>query len=409
MATHRSLTVLALLLSFATSSPPSFAQIGNPFSRGGSNNNNSAVSLQRDLPPVVNLENTRIKLEVTAAGSPPQYTQTLQTKLTTSIQGDKRFVVDPQSPNTLVNLTILKAAVTRGNSTATVAGKQVQVTRVTGNIQTVFQVIDVVTKKPMDSTPVESVFDRSYVIPQTPKLGGLGGLVGNAVTPVIPTDAQVMDQLTTDITQRVTRRMAATKETIPLSLPDGDLKSQQDKVKNKQWVALYDELDVMKPPNSPEGQAQRQYWMGVAKEAQAYETQNRDDARKSLLTSVRHYQDAAKIQIDKPEYGDSARRAEESVVLLAGPSPDAATSGNSATLVSSNSNSKGVSSNSDTMTNDHVIQLVKSGMDAAFLVEIVNDAKSPNFDVSPNGLVRLSQEKVPTNVIQAMRKRAAGQ
>src|SRR5262245_21797079 len=153
MARHRSLTVLALLLSFAVSSPPLFAQIGNPFSRGGSNNINSAVSLQRDLPPVVNLENTRIKLEVTAAGTPPQYTQTLQTKLTTSIQGDKRFIVDPQSPNTLVNLTVLKAAVSRGNSTTTVAGKQVQITRVTGNIQTVFQVIDVVTKKPMDSTP----------------------------------------------------------------------------------------------------------------------------------------------------------------------------------------------------------------------------------------------------------------
>jgi hypothetical protein len=407
MARHRSLTVLALSLSFAVSARPSFAQIGNPFSRGGSNNNNSAVSLQRDLPPVVNLENTRIKLEVNSAGTPAQFTQTLQTKLTTSIQGDKRFVVDPQSPNTLVNLTVLKAAVSRSNSTTTVAGKQVQITRVTGNIQTVFQVIDVVTRKPMDSTPVESVFDRSYVIPQTPKLGGLGGLVGNAVTPVIPTDAQVMDQLTTDITQRVTRRMAATKETIPLSLPDGDLKSQQDKVKNKQWVALYDELDVMKQPNSPEGQAQRQFWMGVAKEAQAYESQNRDDARKSLLTSVRHYQEAAKIQIDKPEYGDSARRAEESVVLLAGPTPDGAR--NSATLVSSNATSSGVSSNSDTMTNDHVIQLVKSGMDQALLVEIVNDAKSPNFDVSPNGLVRLSQEKVPSNVIQAMRKRAGGQ
>jgi hypothetical protein len=409
MARHRSLSVLALSLTFALTARPSFAQFGNPLKGGNNGNNSGAVSLTRDLPPAVNLENTRIKLDVNAAGKmPPQSAQTLQTKLTTSIQGDKRFILDPQNPTTLVSLTVLKSGVTRNNVNATVSNKQVQITRVAGNIQMGFQVIDAVSKKPMDSTTLEAVFDRSYLIPQTPKLGGLGGLVSNAVTPVIPNDAQVMEQLTTDITQRVTRRIASTKEVIPLSLPDGDLKSQQDKVKNKQWVALYDELDVMKPPNSPEGQAQRQYWMGVSKEAQAYETQNRDDARKSLLTSVRHYQEAAKIQVDKPEYGESARRAEESVVLLAGPTPDG-TAGAPATLVSSNGNSKGVSSNSDTMTNDHVIQLVKSGMDAALLVEIVNDAKSPNFDVSPNGLVRLSQEKVPTTVIQAMRKRAGGQ
>jgi hypothetical protein len=268
--------------------------------------------------------------------------------------------------------------------------------RVTGNLQVSFQVLKAIGNAPLDSANLQAAFDQTYVL-NPPKLGPVP-------MPAQPpaTAQQVLDLLISNVTSQVVRRMAHTKEQIDIKLPGGDLKRFRDKAKNGEWVSLYDDLDVMTEPGKPEDKANRRFLMGVAKEASAYNISDKEQARKELLAAVRHYEEASKIRADEKQYKESARRAEESILLLEGPTPNTQLLASGAAGDSSRSVG---SSAEEAMTNDFVIQMAKK-VSESFLINMIKGAKNPAFDVSQSGLLRLATEGVPEGVIKVMMDRA---
>ena len=59
------------------------------------------------------------------------------------------------------------------------------------------------------------------------------------------------------------------------------------------------------------------------------------------------------------------------------------------------------------MTNDDVVKMVKAGLDEAIIVSSIQNSES-KFDTSPDGLIDLSDAKVPKTIVTAIIERASG-
>jgi hypothetical protein len=264
-------------------------------------------------------------------------------------------------------------------------------TPVNASLKVSLQVIDATKKTPLDSTNLESGFQKQYHTGPVQKILGVQIPLDR-----LPTMEEVMNDLVDDTTSKVTRRIARTKGTVSFKLPGGELKAYQDKMRHKEWVPLYDDLSVMNEPASADEKAARLYWMGISKEAPAYDMKDNAEARKSLLDADQHYKDAAALGTrEAGEYQNSSRRTEEAIVLLAGASPNAVPDSGGAK-----------SAGADTLTNTGVIDMVKQGVAAEFVLDAITDARSTAFDVSPKGLGELTQAHVPAEVIRAMREKS---
>ena len=147
----------------------------------------------------------------------------------------------------------------------------------TGLLKVSSQAIDAVKKTPLDSANLEAGFDKDYVKSTgltTTKSSPLNSIIGAANTMPAeqpPSNMEVLNLLIDDITGKVTRRIARTKGTLEFKIPGSELRAYNDKMRNREWVSLYDDLYTMKEPADAEGRAERLYWMGIAKEAGGYE------------------------------------------------------------------------------------------------------------------------------------------
>ncbi len=405
---RKTLLILPLLsLSFLCATSSLSAQINLP--RVSSD---TGVVLVRTLPPTVDLSNKRIALEINSTTTiPKQSLDTLKVKLTTGLQADKRFIMDPANPATLVRLTATQLAITRKQSQAVIKGNPMDVTTLDGNLQVSFQALDAVSKQPLDSGNLEAKLQRNYYVVRNANNGktglGFGNILRqttNALQTTQLTDQQAFDLLVSTIMGQVTRRMAQTEETIKVGRPDGELRKFRDKAEHKQWVSLYDDLADLTTLKDDDDKAQREYWMGISKEAIGYETKDRAQARQALIEAARHYDQAFQLKPDESMFLDSKHRAEESTVLLAGATPGQASP--------ADSNSRDVAQNGgdEIMTNDVVIYLLNNKMSPEAVIAIIKDPSTKTkFDVGFAALGRLAGSKVPDNVIQAMRERAKTQ
>jgi hypothetical protein len=368
------------------------------------------IVLTRNLPPTVDLANKRIALEVSTTNNiPSRYLETLKTRLAAGIQADKRFIIDSVGPATIVRLSATRLAITKNDIQMQIKGTDTKVTRVEGDLQVSFQALDAVTKEPLDSGNLQSVLQRNYY--QISR-GGLLAKIGDLAHQPL-SEEKTFDLLVTNLILQITRRMAQTRETINVGRPDGELKKFRDKAQSRAWVSLYDDLSDMTVFKDDYEKSQREYWMGVAKEAEAYETADRAQARSELVVAARHYDQAFKLKPDESMYMESKHRAEESTVLLAGATPTATpTQVSDGAARPAGGNSGALSApgpGDDVMTNDVVIYLLNSGMTPDGVIKLIKDTEKTRFDVGFQALGRLSSSKVPDNVIQAMRERAKGQ
>jgi hypothetical protein len=391
--TRHALGFSLFLIALFTSTPSLFAQ---------------KVKITRDLPPAIDLANKRIGLEITStSGIPTSRLNTFKARLETALQSDKRFVIDQANPATLVRITATDSKVARNSLDMPIKGQQVKVDHVVGTLQVSFQAVDGVTKQPLDSQNLQAVVERNYFT--LPVRRGFGGVLGGALNLIpAPTmnEDQIFNALVENIMGQITRRIAQTSETIDVGEPGEPLKKFRPKAANKEWVSLYDDLDEFKPKD--DDKAEREYWLGVSKEAEAYETKDRAQARQSLVVASRHYGEAFKLKPDAFNYADSQHRAEESTILLAGANPNGATG-----VTSNTSRAVGpagaTAGGEEILTNDSIILAFSNKLPADLVLGLIKDAKKTQFDVTIVGLSRLSQAGVPANVLEAIREKAKSQ
>ena len=303
------------------------------------------TSLKRLLPAAVNLNQKRIRVEATMAGSTkkdPELLAILKTKLTTTIQKDGRFLIDEKNAETLLKFTITNYYLESRQLAGSKGGPPCVVW--TGKIEASYQAIEVRTGAPLDSENLKHAITsdppKITSILRPPWLKpGVCGTGGKA------TENEARDELIDAIVAQMAQRAGPTEQLVTVVLPGGKLEALSSLAMSQRWGTLLEDAEKMAPLAKPEDDAYRVYLIALANEALAYQEAHdsgeREKARMSDVTSARakqsiteeeasfvraqayldkatkYYKDALQLKVGEKEFREPDARMEEAVGLYA--------------------------------------------------------------------------------------------
>lgn len=252
------------------------------------------VTINRLLPPTVNLKGKRIRVEASAENvqkGGDQLRDLLKTKLVTLIQKDPRFILNETSPETVLKFTITNYYTEKwtqgtGNN-KTVSNR--------GKIEVAYQAIDIATNTALDSENLEQTagFDPG----QTGLLDTLHINVNKKKAAAEGSENETRDQLISGIVDSMARRIAPLDQPFEAPLPGGKLEPLSSLALSHRWGALQEQGEKMDKLPKPTDDAYRMYLIGLAKEAQAYDlTREANERELGKRTDISPAQAEAEFQ-----------------------------------------------------------------------------------------------------------------
>jgi hypothetical protein len=224
------------------------------------------VTINRLLPPTVNLKGKRIRVEATAAAVQNASTQVealLRTKLVTLIQKDPRFILSDTNPETVLKFTVtnvytdLYTTGTGANQTRSVHGK----------IEVAYQAIDVATNQALDS---ENLVQEVGYDPKA----GLNLQIFNTdknKRAAEGSENEARDQMVDGIVSQMARRIAPLDQPFDAPLPSKKLEPISALAVAHRWGAVEEQAEKLDKFPKPDEDTYRQYLVALAKEAEAYD------------------------------------------------------------------------------------------------------------------------------------------
>ena len=213
--------------------------------------------------------------------------------------------------------------------------------------------------------------------------------------------------------RKIAARIAPTTRKVRVLMPKGSFESYIPLAESGAWDKYLQAVEAVPAMSDRPSEAFRQYALGVAKEAVAYSTNDRQRALELLRASADHYRAAISDNPSEKLFsegytsfldaaGAPVPRIEASVKAYeawgSGPTPAKPASASMARAKESQSSSA--------MGNMNVIDMVKGGVPEENIVTAIDDAESAAFDTTPNGLITLSKFGVSKNVIAHIQRRA---
>jgi hypothetical protein len=262
------------------------------------------VTVNRLLPPTVNLNGKRIRVEATAESvqkDGDQLRSLLKTKLVTLIQKDPRFILNETSPQTILKFTITNFYTEKWTS-GTGASQTVSNR---GKIEVAYQAIDVATDTALDSENLKQT--AGYDIGQTNLMDSLHINTNKKKAAAERSENETRDQLIDGIVDAMARRIAPLDQPFEAPLPGGKLEPLSSLALSGRWGALEEQADKMDKLPKPNDDAYRLYLLALAKEAQAYdltrEANDRDLGKRTDISPAQAEAEFKKAQADLDEAG----------------------------------------------------------------------------------------------------------
>jgi hypothetical protein len=413
----RTIRVLALLA--LTGVLPAYGKEGfNFFSK-------TVATVVRVNPPAVYLMSPKIHVKVTSSGSiDASLAQRLQSQLESGlISRDSRLVIEPNRPETLVEVSILQndrnerwedrkenALVNTGTDNK---GKPVLgIREVTVRYKVVnhafaasYKVTDKAKSMSLDANSLHFDFKNDF-------------RDGKDAPEIFTLESSAIGQVVEAISQRIT----PTREKIGVLIPKGSLQDLANLAAAGQWNLYLEALERRSPSQKPADEAYRQYALGVAYEALGYAAEEPADTLKYLEQASGYYNKALetnpgekyftqaydsllgnkkaaapleRVQTALANYRKIKNFQEQYASLQAAAQQPA-------------SGAKALESRTDFMDNSAVIRMVRAGLPTDVILTSIETAPSPSFDVSPQGLVALSDAQVDHKIIQRLQEVATG-
>jgi hypothetical protein len=287
MKNTRWLIILILLCSAQT-----YGQGFGVFSR-------KVATVNRLLPPTVNLNGKRIRVDSFATGieGADQLKSLLKTELVTLIQKDPRFILNETSPETILKFTVTRFYVERWTG-ALVNGQQTVSYR--GKIEVAYQAIDADTNSALDS---EILSDETGFNPtESSRFSDIlhGSSSSKKKLAAEASENEARDQLINDIVNKMGKRIAPLDEPFEAQLPGGKLESLSSLALNRRWGALEEQGEKMDPLPKGAEDTYRLYLVALSKEAQAYdltrEANDRDLGKRSDISAAQAEDDYKRAQ-----------------------------------------------------------------------------------------------------------------
>ena len=222
------------------------------------------VTVNRLLPPTVNLKGKRIQVEATAANlqkTGPQVEALLRTKLVTLIQKDPRFILSETSPQTVLKFTVTNVYV---DEKSTGVGTT-QTHSFHGKIEVAYQALDVETNRALDSENL--VQEVGY----DPKAGLLNFSLDKKKMAAESSENEASDQMVDGIVSQMARRIAPLDQPFDAPLPSKKLEPISALAVAHRWGAVEEQAEKLDKFPKPDDDSYRQYLIALAKEAQAYD------------------------------------------------------------------------------------------------------------------------------------------
>jgi hypothetical protein len=260
------------------------------------------VTINRLLPPTVNLNGKRIRVEATADNvqkDGDQLRSLLKTKLVTLIQKDPRFILNETSPQTILKFTITNFYTEKWTSGA--GANQTVSNR--GKIEVAYQAIDVATDTALDSENLTQT--AGYDLGQSSLMDQFH--INKKKTAAEKSENETRDQLVDGIVDAMARRIAPLDQPFEAPLPGGKLEPLSSLALSGRWGALEEQADKMDKLPKPNDDAYRLYLLALAKEAQAYdltrEANDRDLGKRTDISPAQAEAEFKKAQADLDEAG----------------------------------------------------------------------------------------------------------
>ena len=394
--------------------------------------NRKKVVLQRKLPPTGQIEGTSFNVVVTAAG----LQQDLQTDLKSTLESllirdDSRLRSEEAHPETVIDCRVTSYAQPAPQPTVqptltpgAKGGMQNQAMwRYTGVLTVSFQAKDRAGHS-LAADNVTAKFDQEYTAAGAQQ--GITHSITHTMTHLTkvgadddtpPTAVELHNRLIQDAAQQIAAHLVNTTEQVEVYLAKGPGLDQADKlIGEKLWTRALEQLETMKPFPSPEEDAYRLYDLGVVNEALAYQSEDLQKARKDLQEASVDYGKAIDGKPTEKYFLQPQTRIDTALahykVLGDQKAPGApappATAIQTSTAPAPTAKAPSVTSAASTeaLTNDQVISMVSAKLDDDNVIDTIKNAKSVNFDLSPQGQVDLAKSGVSGRVITAMKTRA---
>ncbi len=391
--------------------------------------NHKKIVLQRKLPPTGHIEGTTFNVVVEAKGMQEDIATDLKSTLESLlIRDDSRLRNEDVHPDTVITCRVTTYATPPPQPTqqevlapGSKGGmKNETMERVTGVLTVSFQAKSRAGKS-LAADNVTAKFDQEY------SASGAQQGITHSITHTMshltkggqeddtpPTVAELHNRLIQDAAQQIAAHLVNTTEQVEVYLAKGGGLDEAVKLMDqKLWSRALEQLETMKPFDTPEEDAYRLYDLGVVNEALAYESEDILKARKDLQEASINYGKAIDAKPTEKYFMQPQTRIDTALahykVLGDQKSPASSSDASTRTVSTPSKSAKTASAeDEDALTNDQVISMVTAKLDDANVIDTINHAKSVNFDLTPQGQVDLAKSGVSGKIITAMKTRARG-
>jgi hypothetical protein len=296
MKRNVALFVVAVLL--VTLTPALLAREGFGLSK-------KAVKLERKVPPQVLLAGDRIDVRVQDDGGYAPESRKLRDLLAETMTSyDTRLIVDGNRPEIMVELQLrdvtadenwIQKTETETRKTGTkveydakgnkkekpvyeTVKIQVNHKEVRGNLEARYRVTAASGGTELHAGEARSSFKQSY-------RKGDGA----------PTRSEVRNQLIERAAREISSQLVGMQEPVSVLVPRGSFERLVPAAEQGKWNDYLQQVSSITPLKKPADEAYRQYALGVAKEALAYESSDEQKTVELLQAAAEHYRQAASM------------------------------------------------------------------------------------------------------------------
>jgi tetratricopeptide (TPR) repeat protein len=384
--------------------------------------------LTRVDPPKVYLMGTRIAVRATSQ-SPQnaEVAQRIQSQLESELlSSDGRLSSDASRPQTLIEVTVTQNEYgesweTRRMTERRQVGKDskgkavyqnfpvdVRFKTVKHHFTSAYKVTDVAQRRNLDSDSVQYTFEKSFQ--EGNGAPDQSGLENNAITTLVV---------------RVVHNLTPTREQVGVLLPKGSFENYINLAMANLWNKYLEALEALPPRPNPEEDSYRKYGMGVAYEALGYGAESEETTLKYLEQAADYYNQAIEANpkekyftqaydsiIGSKQAASPLDRVRSALVSYRKLKEFKETYAKSLDVAAPASTAQGAKSLSGSepggMNNSSVIKMVRAGLQEDIILTSINSAPKHSFDVSPEGLISLSEAQVGLRIIQRIQEIASG-
>ncbi len=406
----------------------------------------STVLLDRVRPADVYISGTRIDVRSgTSNGDGSLDVQLVETLKSTVLGNEARFSLDERIPDTLIEVSLVDNDYQERWETRTVKrsypvgkdskGRQQYAVR---DARVKFKVVSQVFSV---SFKVTNMKTRSVLMADTVSRSWNDDYEEGRNA---PDRSQLEHRSVSETVDEIARRLTPTVEKIGVLLPGGRLKDLRNLASGGLWNPFLEALDSLSESAKPKDESYRQYSLGVAYEALAYQAEQPEVSIRYLEESASHYQKAIRLNPGEKYFtGDfkgnafmaglkrtvadslgkggtverkramapiervkSALEQYQKVIEFRDADSRAGVRVADALVGAKGASGQKGLAPSNALTNSEVIEMSRAGLDEEIIFSAIDSAEITAFDITPSGLVELARAEVSSKVIQRIQAQA---